>query len=264
MPKNKLVVLLTDFGTSDGYVGAMRGAIMSVAPECKILDITHEVPQHDVFQGAYLLDFAHGSFPGGTVFCVVVDPGVGTERKAIVVSAGDYLFVGPDNGVLWPAASSTGGAKAYDLPTPKDASATFHGRDLFAPTAAKLASGQLKIEELKPLTNWKSLDFGVLNELPDGSFAGAILSVDIFGNVVSNFSKANWGTKLSTNSFELSVGPVKTSRLLRCYDEAKDNELFCLWGSGGLLELSLCQDSAAKHIGLKRRKEWPEVILRFS
>ena len=264
MKANSPVVLLTDFGTADGYVAAMRGAILTISQETGIFDISHHIPHHDINHGAYVLSFTYANFPKGTVFCVVIDPGVGSSRKAIVMASKNYLFVGPDNGVLWPAARADGHVKVYELPVPATSSTTFHGRDVFAPAAARLALGQLALQELKELSHWEQLDFGHPQQLDDGKWQGAIQTVDHFGNVITNFKKEEWAAKIGNKAFTLKVGKATISKLYQCYDEAQGEETFCIWGSGGYLEISKRQASAASAIGLQRRKAWPGVLLSLS
>ena len=261
MKANSLVVLLTDFGTADGYVAAMRGKILTVSQEIGIFDISHQIPHHDLNHGAYVLNFTYANFPKGTVFCVVIDPGVGSLRKAIVMATKDYLFVGPDNGVLWPAAQAEGDVKVYELPVPATSSTTFHGRDVFAPAAARLACEQLALHDLKELLDWQRLDFGHPQKRDDGKWQGAIQTVDHFGNVITNFKKEDWGAEFGNEGFTLEVGKTTISKLYQCYDEAQGEEIFCIWGSGGFLEISKDQASAALAMGLQRRKAWPGVLL---
>src|SRR5947209_7984897 len=139
MTPNGIVTLLTDFGIDDAYVGAMKGAILAVYANATIVDITHGVRPFAVLQGAYLLDSAWRSFPAGTVHVAVVDPGVGGNRGAIAFQAADHLFVGPDNGLFTFLNEAI--TEAADLPTPPEAAPTFHGRDVFGPAAARIASG---------------------------------------------------------------------------------------------------------------------------
>jgi S-adenosylmethionine hydrolase len=148
-----VVALLTDFGLLDHYVGAMKGAVLSACPEATLVDITHEVPAHDVAAGALALDAAYRHFPDGTVFVTVVDPGVGSERRPIAARAGRWLFVGPDNGVFTHVLDAERGARVHLIANARlfrqPASAVFHGRDVFGPVGARLACG-LALEEVGP------------------------------------------------------------------------------------------------------------------
>ena len=264
MKANNPIVLLTDFGTADGYVGALRGAILTKVKDARIWDISHDIPAHDIRHGAYVLNFTHADFPKGTVFCTVVDPGVGSARRPIVMATKDYLFVGPDNGVMWPAAHSEGEVTVYELPVPPSSSTTFHGRDVFAPAAALLASGQLALEDLTKVSQWERLEFGKPEKRNKDEWQGEIQTIDSFGNVITNFPKQLWAKELKERAFTIRVGRATISIVNQCYDEAQDEELFCIWGSGGYLEISKRQESAAVALGLKRGQPWPCVYLAFS
>lgn len=264
---NGLVTLLTDFGSTDGYAGAMRGAALAAASDVRLVDLTHEIPRHDVSKAAYVLAFAGPAFPAGTTHCVVVDPGVGSSRQALAVAAGDHYFVGPDNGVLWPAiAAAAAGAEigAFRLTLPAGASTTFHGRDLFAPAAARIATGRLTLPSLDRADEPSRLDMPSPRAVGPGRWQGAVLAVDGFGNVVTTFGRTPDFAGLVSDTFRLSCGPVQTSALRSCYDEIFDDEVFCIWGSGGHLELSLRQGSAANRIRPEGRGPWPVVVLELS
>lgn len=152
-----IVTLTTDFGGSDAWVGAMKGVILARCPKARVVDISHGIDPGDLLGGALVLDDAAPWYPPGTVHVVVVDPGVGTDRRAIVVKSRKRWFVGPDNGVLWPAVQADPRAKVHALPVPATASPTFHGRDVFAPVAARLAAGSAFTEVGPPVTDPVSL-----------------------------------------------------------------------------------------------------------
>src|SRR5690349_15236963 len=176
-----IITLLTDFGTADGYVAELKGVLLSAAPDVTIVDLSHDIPPHDVESARLAVARYWRRFPSGTVHIVVVDPGVGSDRNALAVNSDDRFFVGPDNGVLSPALLASG-ARALTLPIPPSASATCHGRDVFAPAAAHLASGTA-IDAL----GGPCLD-PVVRRTPearragDGSVMGEIIAIDRFGN----------------------------------------------------------------------------------
>ena len=243
-----LVTLLTDFGTADTYVGQVRGVILGLAPEVRLVDLTHAVPPHDVAAGAFLLWSGVEAFPAGTVHLAVVDPGVGSARRAIALATarGDRL-VGPDNGLLLPAAERLGGVSqavelsnpSYWRPTP---TRTFHGRDIFGPVAAHLALG-VPLEDLGgPITD-------LINTAawppPDG-LKGQVIHVDTYGNLVTNIPASALPPR-----FHARVGEHR-ARSAAFYAEAQPGELIVLPGSAGLLEISALNASAARMTGATR------------
>ncbi len=248
-----IITLLTDFGERDYYVSAMKGVILSIAPDAQIVDITHHITPFSILEGAFVLWQAVRWFPRRTVHVLVVDPGVGSERDTIVVKAGGHLLVGPDNGALAPAAEALGIEEirrieegGFTLPR----SGTFDGRDVFAPVAAHLAAG-VPLERIGP----KKSDFIRLElfryEVTPGFISGHVLHVDRFGNVVldmpSRALPSDWPASLLV---ELEDGRRIEARLASHYEEGAPGELLVIRGSSGLLELSLRRGSAAEIVGL--------------
>ncbi len=235
MKPSGIVTLLTDFGLDDAYVGAMKGAILAIDPNASTVDLSHGVRPFAVLQGAFLLDSAWRSFPVGTVHVAVVDPGVGTDRKAIAFKAADHFFVGPDNGLFTFLIEPI--SETVELATPPEAAPTFHGRDVFAPAAARLAAGAA-LAGLGTARRQEPL------RLPDAwaskvgeAWRAKALHCDHFGNVITNLPiralariKAINGTRVRT---------VET------YEEAQPNELVALVGSSGRIEFALREGSAA-------------------
>jgi len=251
-----VIALLTDFGTSDPYVGAMKGAILSVCPDAVLVDIHHEVPAHDVAAGALALDAAYRHFPAGAVFVVVVDPGVGSERRPIALGAGRWLFVGPDNGVFTHVLEAHPTARVHLLANPlvhrEPTCAVFHGRDLFGPAAARLARG-MPLEETGP-----ALGDAVRLRLPVRSRGkdaceGAILAVDRFGNLVTNLLESDLDA-LAPGDRSALVVEVGTRRLplVRAYADVGEGELCALVGSSGRIELAANRRRADESLGAGR------------
>lgn len=248
-----LVSLTTDFG--DGaYAGAMRGSILQVAPGAQVIDVTHHIPAHDVVQGALALLAAAPFFPRGTVHVCVVDPGVGTERRAIAVESDAGLFVGPDNGILMPAAERMGFKRAYLLDKPEfwrtRVSPVFHGRDLFGPVAGHLARGVDPAKVGSRIDDPVRLDFGSTKRGADGALDARVLSVDAFGNLTTNVPAAHapsLGTRVSAES------PLRRAAVTmrRTYGEAASEEDVLLVGSGGFVELAVSRGRASERWGLK-------------
>jgi S-adenosyl-L-methionine hydrolase (adenosine-forming) len=237
-----IITLLTDFGTADGYVAEMKGVLLSALPDAVLVDLTHDIPAQDVEAGRLALARAWRRFPPGTVHLAVVDPGVGTRRAAIAVESQGRFLVGPDNGLLSPALVG-GGADVVALPVPPYASATFHGRDVFAPAAARLAAGAA----LATLGVFK--DDPVLRRTPDterhadGRISGEVLTIDRFGNVLSNIGCRLGGT--------VTVGAHRIP-VRRTYADVEPGALLALTGSSGFLEVSVRGGSAAERLGLRR------------
>jgi len=229
-----LVTLLTDFGTADGYVGEMKGVLIAAAPLATLVDIAHDVMPQDV-EGARLAIARYWRrFPAGTVHLVVVDPGVGSARAALAVESDSRFLLGPDNGVLSPALLVPG-ARVVSLATPAHASATFHGRDVFAPAAARLARGDALESLGTPFTD------PVIRRTPepvrraDGVTDGQVITVDRFGTLVTNLLAPRGGT------VEIAG---HTLPLMRAYSNVAEGELLALVGSTGLVEIAVRCGSA--------------------
>lgn len=272
--KRPVVTLITDFGTADGYVGAMKGVLLSICPQVWPVDITHDIPRHDVYRAAFSLFNAAPLFPAGTTHLVVVDPGVGTMRRPLGVRAGGMTYVGPDNGVLSLVLRGRGAQKVVALeneayhhsPRWGDvAGHTCHGRDIFAPAAAHLAAG-VPLKELGPqLTDWISLSFPRLTLRSPHELVGEVLYLDRFGNAVTNIGVLEWaGRDLQlTPAFARSEdAPIVLAGaaavacrehllpLHRTYGEVSPGASLALVGSSGLLEIAVREDSAGVRLGL--------------
>ncbi|MBI1902740.1 MAG: SAM-dependent chlorinase/fluorinase [Planctomycetia bacterium] len=254
-----IVTLLTDFGTADYFVAAVKGVILGRCPGATLIDVTHDVPAHDVAAAAFTLLAVHRSFPPGTVHLAVVDPGVGSARRPIAAAAGGQLFVAPDNGLLDYVLQRESGARVHHVTAEqlfqRPTSATFQGRDVFAPVAAALAVGTapshlgpaihdfVKLPPLRPATD------------ADGVWHGSVLHVDRFGNCVTTFARDEApGTNLKGRSFRLTVGSRAVTELREFYAAGGESPeaLFAIWGSAGFLEVSAWRDSAARLTGVKR------------
>jgi len=237
-----IVTLITDFGTVDGYVGEMKGVLLSAAPDVEIVDITHDIPPQDVERARLTLARVWRRFPRGTIHVVVVDPGVGSSRDAIAVSSEDYYLVGPDNGVL-SASLLTPSARVVSLALPERASSTFHGRDVFAPAAAALARGELLETLGGEATNPVVRRTPEPTRRPDGAIEGEVIFVDRFGNAVTNLVGVRGGT-VEVGRFSIDVR--------RTYAEVDAGKPLALVGSTGLLEIAVRDGDAASTLGLAR------------
>jgi S-adenosyl-L-methionine hydrolase (adenosine-forming) len=245
-----ILTLTTDFGTSDHYVGALKGVILSICPEARIVDICHHVTPFEIAEGAYTIAQSYAFFPKRTVHVVVVDPGVGTARRPIVVEAAGQFFVGPDNGVfsmVYAREKHRVRLIANDRYFRKPVSATFHGRDIFAPVAAHLATGVESARMGEPIQDYLRQDWAQPQQNGQGAWSGRILKIDRFGNIVTNFQVRDFPDK----QLAITIGRHKISALAMNYAESRPGELFLIVGSSGYLEVSVNQGSAAKRLGCK-------------
>ena len=237
-----LVTLLTDFGTADGYVAEMKGVLLTGAPNAQVIDVSHEVPAQDVEFARLAFARYWRRFPTGAVHIVVVDPDVGTARKAIAIESDGRFAIGPDNGVLSPAMLLPG-ARAVSLPIPHGASPTFHGRDVFAPAAVRLLRG----DAFEDIGTW--YNDAAVRRTPeaqrrvDGGQDGLVLAVDRFGNLITNLTGRGDGT------VELAG---KLLRICRTYGDVSEGELLALIGSHGLIEVAVRGGHAARTLGIGR------------
>jgi S-adenosylmethionine hydrolase len=249
------IALLSDFGDADHYVGAMKGVLARLAPNARVVDITHRIPPYDRVRGGLALYQAYAQFPRKTVFVAVVDPGVGSARQALLVETQDYFFLGPDNGVLSMALAEQKIRRIVHLNNEKyfqtPVSATFHGRDVFAPAAAHLAQG-LAPEFFGPeLTDYRRLpDF--VPTFDAKRLAGSILAFDRFGTAVTNLSRNFLQRHYHRAEWEVRAGGHELRGLRSHYAEVAPGEPLLLFGSGGLLEIAVREGSAEEQLALKR------------
>lgn len=249
--KTPLITLITDFGYQDEYVGVMKGIIYSINPDIRIVDITHSIPPQDIRSASFILFKAYRYFPKGTVHLVVVDPGVGSERDALIVESKDYFFVAPDNGVL-SLAIDEDYTKIYRIISKKPKSTTFHGRDIFAPVAAELASAipvnslsEKKSSLVKlPFLTPKKTEYGL---------AGEVVYIDHFGNAITNIKRS----LVEATKFIVETKNCKIERISESY---KGKSPSAIWGSSDLLELSVPNDS---FVNIFNVKIGDIVILKF-
>jgi len=247
-----LITLLTDFGSRDAYAGIMKGVIAGIAPAARVVDLTHEVPPQDVRAGAWLLRTAFRHFPPGTVHVAVVDPGVGTARRGIAAGAGGWRFVAPDNGVLSWALDICGDARVVELREPRwfraDVSHTFHGRDVFAPVAAHLASG-VPLEALgPPVADPVRIPFPT-PDVRERAIVAEVVHVDRFGNCVTALDRATFDAWAAGDEARVEVA-ARTLALRSTYGEGAAGEALALFESNGYLEVAVRDGSAARAFGL--------------
>jgi S-adenosylmethionine hydrolase len=250
--RSGLITLLTDFGWQDHFVGVMKGVIAGISPAARVVDVTHEVGAYQVGQARFLLGQSWPYFPKGTVHVCVVDPGVGTARRPMVVEAAGHVFVGPDNGVFTDVLGAKG-AKARALTQAKwflsNVSQTFHGRDVFAPSAAHLANGARAAEAGPLIEDALRLSSGAPLRIGRRFWSGEVAHVDRFGNLITNLAAEEF-LPLTVKGLVLKVGLTEVGKLVGSYSEAAEGEEVLIVGSSGNLEVALNQGSAAKKLGV--------------
>ena len=246
-----VITLTTDFGAADHFVGTMKGVILGIAPRATLVDITHEIAPQDVGQAAFVIAQSWRYFPNKTIHVIVVDPGVGSARRANLCEAGGQFFIAPDNGVL---------SMIYDHAKPKvreisnarlmlkDVSRTFHGRDVFAPAAAHLARGIAPARFGKLIRDYIHAARLKPTQLAAHAWAGVVLKADRFGNLITNFDIRRFA-QIKTRPMELRIGDARIRRLALTYAETAVGELFAIVGSSGYIEIAANQESAAKLLG---------------
>lgn len=262
-----IITLTTDFGLTDAYVAAMKGVILSINPEANIVDICHTIKPQNIAEAAFVLSTAYPFFPRGTIHVVVVDPGVGTERRAIILKTPTACFVAPDNGVLSyvvqeylvkPRVAASQhlaelgpGLEAVAITKPKywrsPIGDTFHGRDIFAPVAARLSLGQPPLEFGEKITTLTVLPISNPHKGANGSLVGHILHIDSFGNLITNVNRHDLPEARETITVE--VGGRRIKGLSRTYAEGQG--LLTLTGSSDYLEISLKEGNASAYLNAK-------------
>jgi S-adenosylmethionine hydrolase len=240
-----IVTLTTDFGTRDFYVAALKAAMLRRCPDLRMIDVTHEVPRHDILCGSITLERAIDGFLRGTVHLAVVDPGVGTDRRILVAELNRQQVVCPDNGLITWAWRRLGPGQAHELTwRPERASHTFHGRDIMAPAAAMLAGGTPLTDLARPIDDPVLLDIATA---PASSRTATIIHIDVFGNATTNMDH---GTLTGIDRPRVTVHDKKLGRLRRTYWDVAPGKPLALIGSSGLLEIAVRDGSAAEQLNL--------------
>jgi hypothetical protein len=251
-----MITLLTDFGSSDYFVPAVKGVILSISPDTRIVDITHDVAAQDVHFAAFTLGACYHNFPAGAIHLAVVDPGVGSSRRAIIVAAGGYLFVGPDNGIFSFVYARESDIRVFHITRDEffrhPVSATFHGRDVFAPVAAHLSRG-VKPEEIgEEISDYVRLEIPRPAQVGQSVIEGQVIHIDHFGNCVTNLTEAELEPGKTSPGTRLYFGGQEISQFGLSFSEAANrNELFAYPGSAGFWEIALWCDSAAKFVNAR-------------
>lgn len=261
-----IITLTTDFGTNDHFVGTMKGVILDLVSDAQIIDISHAVQPFDVLDGALTVSQAYSYFPAGTVHMVVVDPGVGTARRPIVLTGDRHLFVAPDNGVLSMIFDREERlsvrhvtAEHYFL---QPLSNTFHGRDIFSPIAAYLAKGVDPARFGDEITDYVRFAAPRPKPVDEKTLRGVILKVDRFGNLITNITPQDLPALFGPQpkAFKISVGKSQTNRMCNSYAEGAPGEVFVILGSMGFLEIAANRGSAAQIVAAAKGSEVSVVI----
>ena len=254
MSENRIVTFTTDFGLSDPFVGIMHGVVLSIHPETTIVDLSHAVASYDLLDGAWTVSQGYRFFPPRTVHVVVVDPGVGSTRRPIIVETDRYIFVAPDNGVLslveerepkFSVRHIT--AERYFL---QPVSQTFHGRDVFAPVAGWLSKGVAPAEFGDPIDDYVRLPLPQVERIGQNSLRGAVLKVDKFGNLITNIGELHAPALFASELPPVSIliAGQTITRICRSYSDGGDDEIFAIIGSSGYLEIAAKRASAAEQL----------------
>lgn len=252
-----IITLLSDFGLKDQYVAQMKAVILSLCPNADIVDISHGVERHNIAMGSYLLETTAPYFPDGTIHVAVVDPGVGGSRLPVVAVCEHSVLVGPDNGLLLRASKKLGFKAAYWIRNREFVrerpSSTFHGRDVFAPTAGKIAAGHKPRETGPRVTRLVGLDIPSVH-VSKQRIACNVLHVDAFGNVILNVIKENvkrFGLRPNQTIKISARGQEHQAMFVKSYFDVASERLAVLWGSQGYLEVALPKDNAARLLGVE-------------
>lgn len=250
-----ILTLTTDFGRRDAYVGAMKGVVLGLAPQTSLVDITHEITPQDVLEAAYVLGGAYPHFPAGAVHLVVVDPGVGTDRRSIVLQTEDHWFIAPDNGVLSAALEGEVIRRIVSIENAdyfnEKVSSTFHGRDIFAPVAAAILNGSAAevfgpvVDDPVTLENW-------LVDSGDGYVEGSVVHVDHFGSCITQIRRADLEQAGIDKVCRIAVRDVELVGIHNTYSEVSSGSTLALWGSRDTLEIAINGGRAARQLEISR------------
>lgn len=246
-----IIALLTDFGTKDYFVGAMKGAILTINENAKIVDITHEIEPQNINSASFNLRACYNNFPTKTIFVAVVDPGVGSNRRAILVETKDYFFIAPDNGLLSFVFNEQEKFRVIEITNDeffiKPLSKTFHGRDIFAPVAAHLSNGIAPRKFGSEINDFVKLPEIKPHKISANEIEAQIIHIDHFGNIITNFTKEDLPSE-----FQIEINNQKIKKNFNFYAEAERDEIFTIFGSAGFLEIVAFQNSAQKLLNVRK------------
>ncbi|HUU39947.1 MAG TPA: SAM-dependent chlorinase/fluorinase [Desulfatiglandales bacterium] len=261
-----IITLTTDFGETDPYVAVMKGVILSINPDAKIVDLTHQVPAGSIQKGALMIKEVYPYFPAGTVHLGVIDPGVGGERRPIAIQAGDHCFVGPDNGLFWPVIEKQTDLSVIHLTNKKywmnKVSPTFHGRDIFAPISAHLSMGANPFLLGEKIHNPITLDYPLALE-KSGNLIGEIIKVDNFGNLITNITREQLSPFIASKGLTIKIGDLILKEISTTYSDVPKGSPLALIGSSNLLEIAVNMGNVVNFLG-RKCKIGTKVIVTLS
>jgi len=238
-----IIALLTDFGNRDYFVGSMKGVILSINENVHLIDITHEIEPQNIKSASFNLRACYKNCTVGTIFVAVVDPGVGSARRAILVETEDYFFIAPDNGLLGFVFEDTVDFRVFELTDKRffagEISPTFHGRDVFAPVAAHLSNGVAADEFGAQIEDFVHFEENAPRKISEAEIEAEIIEIDRFGNLITNLKREDLPEK-----FTLLIGETKIEKLKSYFAESARGEIFMIFGSAGYLEIAVFKDSA--------------------
>jgi len=248
-----VVALLTDFGTLDHYSGTMKGVVLDICPDANVVDISHDIPPHDVHTASLELAASYKYFPSGTVFLVVVDPGVGSGRRGLAADTGNHRFVAPDNGVMTHVFRESSRHFVVELTdrryTRPTVSRTFEGRDRFAPAAGWIAKGVQLAAFGRQFSDYRLLESPEAF-IKNDQIVGAVLRIDRFGNIMTNIGREMFISYAERGSLEIEIGNKSIGRVVDTYSDIRDGEVCGLFGSNGTLEFAANAESAADRLAV--------------
>lgn len=258
MKRQPLITLTTDFGLSDHFVGTMKGVMLNINPLVQFVDISHHIAPQDILDGSVTLALAYPYFPEDAIHLAIVDPGVGSERRAIIARVGRRLFVAPDNGLLSPVYERENAVEVWHVTAEryflKPVSNTFHGRDVFAPVAAWLSKGVEPEKFGQEIADYVKLASPKPVLMAGGAVRGAVIKVDQFGNLITNIGAAEAPALFAPRppAFRVSINQHTVRKLHTSYSTGESAEIFLIAGSSGFLEIAQNRASAAKALGAKQ------------
>lgn len=261
----KIVTLLTDFGTKDGYVGSVKGTIKNYFPDADIVDISHELDPFDIKSAAFTLNTYYDTFPKGTIHIVIVDPGVGSERSPLLIRTAKHFFLGPDNGAfkfVFNREACTSFELNKEGINPENRSHTFDGRDLFAPAAGKIMQG-FTCEQLgKRLENRTEIANMYYSKVSHDTLQLEVINIDRYGNIITGFSKKDLERLNKFAIDEIKVKDFSTNTINNYYAEKEEGSLMALWNSMDFLEVAARNASAQKKLNFNKNKDYITIKIR--
>ncbi|MCX5886159.1 MAG: SAM-dependent chlorinase/fluorinase [Proteobacteria bacterium] len=256
--RQRIITLITDFGERDEYAGVMKGVILRLNPSCQVVDVAHQISPQGITEASFILGNAYPYFPQGTIHVVVVDPGVGSSRRPIVLSADGHLFVGPDNGVFTTVYLKEGEKHTFELTNKQyflpRISSTFQGRDVFAPVAAHLSLGLDPGELGREISDPVILD-DFTPEISRNQIKGKVIHIDRFGNLITNISRQTFISFTRDKRFAIRVAYLVVNRVSDAYYEGKEGDLLALFSSSDWLEISMKNGNAKELLKVGKGEE---------